>query len=225
MKMDETMQRHDFNRNVKQLKIIAYMKRIPKAATSILCAAAFCAVVLAGPSAKATPINGSLAFSVLGVTVDSPNLADATTFSVTGTFIAMNPTGTYSTVPVFTSVTFNGFTFNPAVASVTPLWTFTLGPLGDQTVYSFDATSVEADYNASIREWDIGGTGLAMITGYTTTVGSWTVNLSQTDASFAFDATSGSHAPLTTVPDWGSGLAVLGSAFLGLGAFSRKFCC
>jgi hypothetical protein len=62
-----------------------------------------------------------------------------------------------------------------------------------------------------------------MITGYTTTVGSWTVNLSQTDASFAFDATSGASG--IAAPDRGSSLALLGSVFVGLSAFSRKFDC
>jgi len=202
------------------------MKRIP--IKSIICAAAFCAAVLVGPSAKATPINGSLAFSDLGVTVNNPNLANATTFAVSGPYVSMDPTGSYSTVPPLTSVTFNGFQFAGALAvsSVTPLWTFTIGPVGDQIVYSFDATTVTADYNAAIGEWDIGGQGLAMITGYATTEGSWTVNLSQTDASFAFDATSGANGRTTTAaPDGGSSVALLGSVFLGLSAFTRKIRC
>ena len=199
--------------------MIDNIKRIPKTITSILCAAAFCAAVLAGPSAKATTINGSIAFSALGVTVNNPNLALATSFTLDSPYVAMSPTGTYSTVPLLTAVVFNGFTFNPAVASVTPLWTFSSGGI----VYSFDATSVVADYNASRSEWDIGGTGLAMATGFTTTEGSWTVNLSQTDASFAFDATSGASG--RAVPDGGSSMTLMGSAFLGLGALGRKFRC
>jgi hypothetical protein len=195
------------------------MKHTLKTVPGIICAAAFCAVTLAGPSAKATTINGSIAFSDLGVVVNNPDLADATTFTVSDAYVAQTPTGTYSAVPVLTSVTFNGFQFNPPVASVTPLWTFTSAGI----VYSFDATSVVADYNASRQEWDIGGTGLAMATGYATTMGSWTVNLSQTDAAFAFDATSGASG--STVPDGGSSVALLGSAFLGLGAFGRKIRC
>jgi hypothetical protein len=120
-----------------------------------------------------------------------------------------------------TAVDFNGFTFNPPpgdppVESVDPLWTFSY----DNITYSFDATSVVADWNASRSEWDIGGTGMAMISGYTPTKGTWTENLSQTGASFAFDATSGSSE---SVPDSGSGAALLGGAVLGLGAFGRKF--
>ena len=204
------------------------IKKIP-----ITCAAALCAVALAVPSARANSVNGSISFGAEGVVVNNPNLADATSFYVDGTvagltvknlgYVAMDPVGTYSSVPLLTPVTFNGFTFNPAAASVTPLWTFTLGSPGDQTVYSFDATSVVADWNAGRSEWDIGGTGLAMATGYTTTAGSWTVNLSQTDASFAFDATSGASG--RSVPDGGSSMAYLGCAFLGLGAFGRKLHC
>jgi len=206
--------------------MIENMKRIPITIPSLICAAAFCAVALTGPSASATPINGSIAFSALGVTVDNPNLANATTFAVTAPYVAMDASGTYSAVAPLTPVIFNGFQFTgaAAVSSVTPLWTFTLGPVGNQIVYSFDATTVEASYNANIGEWDIGGQGLAMITGYATTDGSWTVNLSQTDASFAFDATSGASGR-ATVPDGGSSIAFLGSAFLGLGAFARKIRC
>jgi hypothetical protein len=204
--------------------MIENMKRTIKILPT-LCAAAFYAVVLAGPSAKANTITGSIAFSSLGVTVADANnpadvsLSDATTFSVVSPYVANNPLGAYSAVPALTDVTFNGFTFNPPVASITTLWTFDYNGL----VYSFDATSVSADYNASINEWDIGGTGEAMITGYTTTYGTWTVNLSQTDASFAFDATAGASG--VAVPDGGSGVALLGSAFLGLSVFGRKFCC
>jgi len=190
------------------------MKQTIKA-IPILCAAALSAAVLAAPSAEANPINGSLAFSALGVTVNNSNLADATSFSVSSPYVANDPTGTYSAVPALTPVTFNGFTFNPAVASVSPLWMFDYNGV----LYSFDATSVVADYNASREEWDIGGTGVAMATGYTTTEGSWTVNLSQTDASFAFDATAGASGG---VPDGGSTMMLLGGGLVCVGGFARR---
>jgi hypothetical protein len=152
----------------------------------------------------------------LGVTVNNADLADATSFTVTAPYVAADPFGAYSVVPALTPVVFNGFTFNPPVASVSPLWMFDYKGIA----YSFDATSVVADYNASRDEWDIGGKGIAMATGYTSTPGTWTVNLSQTDASFAFDATSGQ-----AVPDGGSSMVFLGSAFIGLGAFGRRLGC
>lgn len=190
--------------------------------------AAFCALVLGSPCARGNNISGSIAFGAEGVVVNTPNLADASSFYVDTTvgglpvdnvaYVGEIPQGSYSSVPLMTPVTFNGFTFNPPVASITPLWTFALGPAGDQTVYSFDATSVMSDWNASRDEWDIGGSGIAMITGYDSTPGTWTVNLSETGASFAFDATSGANA---AVPDGGSTVLQLGGAFLGLGVLGR----
>jgi hypothetical protein len=190
------------------------IKHIP-----ILCAAAFCAAVLAGPSAKANLITGSIGFGASGVTVDNVNLAFATTFSVSNPFTTVE-TGTYASVPMFTSVTFNGFKFNPAVASITPLWTFNIGPAGNQTVYSFDATTVTSMYNTPLHEWDIGGQGLALATGFTTTPGTWNVNLSQSGASFVFDS-SEAAAPIS-VPDGGSTAMLLGASFLCVAGVSRK---
>ena len=183
-------------------------------------AAAICAAFLSGPGAMANSINGSIAFNSFGVTVNNADLADATSFSVTDPYVSYGATGAYAVVPALTPITFNGFTFNPPVSSVDPLWMFTVGTGANAVVYSFDATSVASYWNAAIGEWDVGGKGIAMITGYAPTDGTWTVNLSQTDASFAFDATSGAQA---TVPDGGSGAILLGGVFLGLGICARKF--
>jgi hypothetical protein len=219
---------------IKNLKIKKNMKHSIKA-IPIISAAAFCAAVLAGPNAKAdaVPINGSIAFGAAGVVVNNPTLADATSFYVDGpvvlggpsventAYVGEIPQGSYSSVPLDTLVTFTSFTFT-SPAAVMPLWTFTQ----DGLTYSFDATSVAADWNASRDEWDIGGNGIAMISGFTPTAGTWTVNLSQTGSSFAFDATSGAaSSPVTAaaVPDGGSSMFLLGSACLGLGAFSRKY--
>jgi hypothetical protein len=189
------------------------VKKIP-----ILCAGAFCAAVLAGPSAEANLISGSIGFGASGVTIDNTDLASATSFNVANPFTTTE-SGTYSAVPLATPVIFNGFTFNPPAASVTPLWTFDIG----STVYSFDATSVISSYNSTLRQWDIGGQGIAMVTGYTDTLGEWNVNLGQTGDSFVFDASEGSLP--VGVPDGGSNLAMAGSALLGLAAFGRKFGC
>jgi hypothetical protein len=177
--------------------------------------AALCAVAIAGPNARANSITGSIGFGASGVTVDSPNLATATDFEVAHPFTSTE-SGTYSTVPMFTPVTFTGFQFNPPAAGVTPLWTFDVG----LDVYSFDATSLQSFYNSSLEEWDIGGRGVATVTGFSATEGTWNVNLSQSGASFVFDS---SAAPNSPVPDGGSTVTLLGSALMGLCAFSRKF--
>jgi hypothetical protein len=216
---------------IENLEMIKNMKHSIKA-IPIACAAAICASVMVGPSAQANnvPINGSIAFGADGVVVNNTVLANATSFYVDGpvvlggpsventAYVGEIPQGTYSSVPMNTLVTFNGFTFNPAPASVTPLWSFVYNGL----TYSFDATSVVADFNAGRDEWDIGGSGMALITGYTSTYGTWTVNLSETDSSFAFDATSGANS---SVPDGGTSVMLLGGALLGLGAVGRKVRC
>ena len=119
---------------------------------------------------------------------------------------------------MFSFVTFNGFTFNPPAGSVTPLWTFQVGA----TTYSFDATSVSSSFNSTLDQWDIGGHGMAMVTGYSATAGLWNVNLSQSGASFVFDS---SEAATPTVPDGGSTMAFLGAILIGVGTLGRKFCC
>ena len=193
------------------------MNNMTKKIPASLCAAAFCAIVLAGTSARANPVTGSIAFGAAGVTVNSPNLATATSFTVTGAFTKANTFGTYTAVAANTAVDFTGFVFNPPAGSVDPLWTFAVG----STTYSFDATTVTSFYNASLQQWDIGGAGIAMVTGLSATPGTWNVNLSQSGASFVFDST----AAAVPVPDGGSAMTLLGSALVGLWAFGRKFCC
>jgi len=193
------------------------MKRKIKAIPIITGAAAFCAVVLASPCAMANPVTGSIGFGASGVTINSVNLATASSFAVASPITEVE-TGTYAAVPTFTSVTFNGFVFNPPAPSVIPLWTFDVGSV----VYSFDATSVTSSFNAAEDQWDIGGAGMAMVTGYSDTRGTWNVNLSQSGASFVFDS---SEAASQAVKDGGSTMAILGSVFIGLSAFGRKLKC
>ena len=69
-----------------------------------LCAAAFCAVALACPSAKANVLEGSIGFEASGITADSPNLATATSFTVISPTTS-EETGAYLSVPTFTPVT------------------------------------------------------------------------------------------------------------------------
>jgi hypothetical protein len=124
--------------------------------------------------------------------------------------------GTYATVPNFTPARFTGFQFtDPPTGSVTPLWTFNVGT----TNYSFDASSVSSYYDASLAIWDIGGDGMAMVTGYQATPGTWRLTLSQAGSSFVFSSVSTAQA---VVPDGGSTALVLGGSFIALAAFGRK---
>jgi len=81
--------------------------------------------------------------------------------------------------------------------------------------YSFNATSISSVYAGG--QWDISGSGEAMITGYDDTPGTWTVNLSQSGQSFVFNASTA-----TLVPDGGSTATLLGASFLGLVVLGRK---
>jgi hypothetical protein len=175
------------------------------------------ATALLTPELRANEISGSIGFGSLGVSIVGADLASATSFTVTDPFITTE-TGVYSGVPLLTPITFNGFQFNPPVASVTPLWTFNVGAID----YSFDATSMTSFYDVTLRQWDIGGSGLAMVTGFSATPGVWNVNLSQSGASIVFDSSSAANP---TVPDGGSTLLLLGGGFVGLAKFGRKLTC
>ena len=192
-------------------------KFIPTALTATMVMAG-----LAGINANANQFNGAIAFSAAGVTTDNTVLSAAHNFSLTGAFTT-EETGEYATLGVtdFTPVNFNGFTFNPPVSSVTPLWVFNLG----STVFSFDATSVDSQWVLGVGggEWVITGDGIASITGFTDTPGTYTVNLSDSgNMSVGFDATAAVRAP-QSVPDGGATMGFLGCSFLLLRT-CRKFC-
>jgi hypothetical protein len=146
-------------------------------------------------------------------------LQDATTFALVHT-ITTQTTGEYTTMGIldFQPVTFNGFRFNPPVSSVIPLWTLTLG----STVASFDATTVASEWYPTIGggEWVISGNGMASLTGFTDTPGTWTVNLSASgNESIAFDATADA---IPRVPDGGASVALLGGGLVAVCLFARK---
>jgi hypothetical protein len=166
------------------------MNRILKATHCITWSTVLCAVVLAAPGARAQSIIGSVGFAGSGVTVNNPNLALATSFTV-GSAFTTTETGTYASVPLFTPATFNGFTFQPAVVPSAALWTFTVNAI----TYSFTATTILAVYDSTRQEWDMGGNGTAKATGFNNTPGSWNVNLSQSGASFVFDSSAASSVP------------------------------
>jgi hypothetical protein len=198
------------------------MKNITKIVPGILIRSVL-ATVLAGSSASANQFTGSIAFSSSGVTTDNPSLQSATTFGLTGAFTTQT-TGEYSLLGIvdFQPVTFNGFRFNPPVASVLPLWSLTIGT----TVASFDATTVTSLWDTTVGggEWVITGRGMASITGFTDTPGTWTVNLSDSgNRSIAFDATADANP--RGVPDGGSTMTLLGGAIMGLSMLARKFAC
>ena len=197
------------------------MKRSNRIVHALVTAAGLIAG-FAGTGASANQFSGSIDFGAVGVTTDNPVLGLATTFSLADPY-ALKATGEYATLGVtdFTPVTFHGFKFNPPVGAVTPLWTFDIG----LTVFSFDATSETSTWvpGSNTGEWVILGTGIASISGFDNTPGSFTVNLSDSgNMVVAFDSTA---AVQRAVPDGGSAVTLLGGALTALGLFVRKFPC
>jgi hypothetical protein len=196
-----------------------YMKQSTNIIPALVIASSLVAG-LAGSNALAGEFSGSIAFGATGVTTDNSILADASTFSLTDAYVT-SATGEYATLgaTAFTPATFNGFTFNPPVASVDPLWTFDIG----STVFSFDATSLTSTWLPGVDngEWVILGSGIASMTGFEDTPGEWTLNLSDSgNLSVGFDATAA-----TTAPDGGTTVTLLGFALTAMGLYLRKFPC
>jgi hypothetical protein len=168
--------------------------------------AAIFAAAFFSPALRAGGITGSIGFGATGTSLIGGDLATATSFTLSDPFIT-TASGVYSGVPVLTPVTFDGFQLNPAVAPVTSLWSFDIGSID----YSFNATSIVSFYDPVTDQLDIGGNGVAQVTGYSLTPGTWNINLSQSGTSLVFD----SSAAVTAVPE-GSTLALMISGFVGL---------
>lgn len=188
------------------------MKNISNLAVAI---SGIVSVACLAPMAHANEITGSIGFGSASVNIVGSDLADATSFTVNGPFVSSR-SGDYSSVPLATAVSFNGFEFSPPVSSVSPLWSFSIGT----TNYCFDATSVSSHFNPDTDQWDIGGKGTAMVTGYTATPGTWNVDLSQSGATIVFDSSAGATPG---VPDGGASALLLGGSFVGLAAYGRKW--
>jgi|CZKI01.1.fsa_nt_gi hypothetical protein len=168
------------------------------------------AIALCGNVAKANPIiTGGLNFDGLATT-NSGDLLNATAFSsIYDVYVFPGSTGSYASLPLFAGpVTFTPFSFS--AAAVTPLWTFTVGSV----TYSFDATSimVVAQSKGGLL---LEGNGWASITGYQTTLGSWSIDDTTTthkSAIFNFGADT------AALPDSGGTALLIGLGLAGVAA-------
>jgi hypothetical protein len=77
------------------------------------------------------------------------------------------------------------FAFAPAVVPVVPLWTFST----NGSTYSFDATSVQLDFQ-NTNFINIYGSGIAHLTGYADTPGTWSIGIGQIGSSYTFAAST-----------------------------------
>src|ERR1035441_10081014 len=145
-----------------------------------------------------------------GAYTNAGDLLNATAFSsIYDVYVFPGSTGSYASLPLFAGpVTFTPFSFS--AAAVTPLWTFTVGSV----TYSFDATSimVVAQSKGGLL---LEGNGWASITGYQTTLGSWSIDDTTTthkSAIFNFGADT------AALPDSGGTALLIGLGLAGVAA-------
>jgi hypothetical protein len=158
---------------------------------------------------QAGPIVGSINFDGVDTT-NTGKLGNASSLTtIVDTSVYPQELGSYAPVPAGTPVTFTPFSLG--AIGVAPLWMFTSGGL----TYSFNATSivVEKETNGFLN---LEGSGIANITGFTSTPGTWSITDTAvgSETTFAFgEATT----VVPVVPDSGMTALLMG---LGLGAIA-----
>jgi hypothetical protein len=180
-----------------------------------------CAAMALGLAAtvQAAQITGGISMSGGPITTDTGNLLTATAITGFGTVVvsSVSPVGTYSSVPLLTSVATAGFTFLPSLPTAIRIWRFDIG----STAYWFDLSSIQAvtqglDVNGN-AELDIVGRGTLDVTGFDPTQGSYKLTANSASASFSFSSSNGAM-----VPDGGVTVMLLGAALSGLALIRRK---
>ncbi len=191
-----------------------------KRTTIAILSAGICGLLI--QAAQADPITGQINMGGTA-TLNSPSLGSATAdLGNSAVVISGTASGSYSGVPQGTSVpTFNGFAFTGA--SVSPLWSFTVG----SWTYSFDLSSdhVVAQSDNFLA---LSGLGTLNITGtgspYVATPGEWTFQITDSQGSSTIDqfSFSGSNNP---VPDGAVTAELLGGTLLAVAMIRRKISC
>lgn len=188
-----------------------------KAILAVLAAGLF-SCALFTQQAQAVPITGQIDFTG-GMNLNLPmGSATAITSFVSVTVLSNPPTtpsGSYSGLGGTSVPTFNGFSFS-SFSTVSPLWSFTVSGI----TYSFDLTSLNPVVQGA-GFFFLSGTGLAKITGFTNTAGTFSLSSQGTPGTtqFSFSATT---AATNAVPDGGSAVALLGIGLAGIEAVRRR---
>ena len=184
-------------------------------------AATVVALVGFSASVQAVPISGVINFGTSSsATVNSGNLGTATAISSygnvfvsagteTGSYAPLNGGGNFGSTLAFSTFGFGGNVLSPASVL---LWTVASGGV----TYSFTATSVQIVLQNSTF-LDLQGNGSANITGYDSTIGTWSMLFTGLGGTTTF-----TFGAATAVPDNGTTVMLLGAAFAGLCLFRKK---
>jgi hypothetical protein len=120
--------------------------------------------------------------------------------------------GDYSLVNFGQQATFTTFALSPLPSSITPLWTFTAG----SKTYSYDATGVLLTNPVGKTSIDLSGPGIAYITGYDPTPGTWSLTANNAGGTTASFSASSAAVPISST------IWILGSGLLGLIGIGKK---
>ena len=144
----------------------------------------FVGVCLAATARAGLPsIEGSVSFQ--GIPVLNGPVSSATAITnFSSAAVAAGAPGSYAGLGGLVAV-WSPFVFSPALAPVAPLWSFSTNGLA----YSFDATSILLDLQFS-GFINLHGSGIAHLTGYADTPGTWSMGISQIGSSVAFVAST-----------------------------------
>ena len=138
---------------------------------------------------------------------------DATGVSFPTAVTTGSTTGDYSPIAGNTAVSFTSFNF--ADTSVAPLWTLTYNAI----TYSFTANTLTSDYVSIpgvLSFFTVYGSGMASITGYEDTYGTYVISGNNASQNFTFSAS-------TSVPDGGATASLLGLSLVGFAFAARRF--
>lgn len=166
-------------------------------------------------AAMAASISGQIGIGLFGqnATVTVNNATDAVTFSAGPNAIVGSTLGNYDIVfgSTATYSNFNyGVGFTPGVVwTVNATTNFTLN-----SISSFDETLLGGV--------TVTGLGVATLTGFTATPGSWSFSADRATSAALFTFSSTAIVPPPTVPEGGTTAALLGLSLVGLGFIARR---
>jgi len=179
------------------------------------------AAVLLASRAFAVPIVGSFAFSG-GPTLNNADISLATGFiDITGESVTGLQSGSYTPLPtgLTAHVDLQAFNWNPATYSSYLMQI--IFPFPGLTYKFVISGPIDANYDSALHTWNIGGTGLASITGFDDTTGNWTLSVVQLGNSVSLAGVLDVNT--SSLPDGGTTALLLGLGLVGMSLAVRRF--